>query len=101
MGIAVQDLSSLSLERVEVLGALVDGAIPATVPLPPYSCETADPATHGIVAVDVRDATLRDVETDGFAAYGALFVGTTFPGKAGAPTGISGAGSKRGRAPRF
>lgn len=41
-------------------------------------------ATHGLVLLDVGDATLEDVTATGFASYGALLVGSTARWNAGA-----------------
>lgn len=74
LGIGAEGLAGLSLSDVQVTGPLAGGAVPSVVPLPPYDCASADPATHGLVVVDVGTATLRDVDSEGFAAFGALFV---------------------------
>ncbi|MDQ3034240.1 MAG: hypothetical protein M3Y87_17660 [Myxococcota bacterium] len=75
--LGVEGLRSIALENVSIEGALADGSLPAAVPFPPYDCASAVPATHGIVMLDVGDATLRGVSSRGFAAFGALFADTT------------------------
>jgi hypothetical protein len=72
IGVGASSLSALTAERVEVIGAIGE-TLPASIPMPPYTCATADPATHGIVVVETPDARFTDVTASGFAAFGALF----------------------------
>lgn len=84
IGLGIEGVLHVSLERVSVEGPLSDGSLPDVVPLPPYTCESANPATHGIVMIDVPRAQLREVESRGFAAFGALFVRTELDWEGGA-----------------
>ena len=65
---------ALSMVDVDVGGPIAPGVSPAAVPLPPYGCDTADPATHGVVLVRIGSATLERVTVRGFAAFGVLAV---------------------------
>lgn len=84
IGLGVEGTERVSLEHVSVEGPLSDGSLPDIVPLPPYTCDSANPATHGIVMIDVPNARLRDVQSRGFAAFGALFVRTELDWEGGA-----------------
>jgi hypothetical protein len=75
VGVAAQDLASFTLTRVDVAGPIGD-EVPLSVPMPPYTCASADPATHGIVVVRTEALQLTEVTTQGFAAYGALLFET-------------------------
>jgi hypothetical protein len=92
IGLGVEGLERISLEGVSVEGPLADGSLPDVVPLPPYTCDSADPATHGIVMVDVPNATLREVQSHGFAAFGALFIRTNLEWEGGSISDHIGAG---------
>lgn len=92
IGLGAEGLERISLESVSVEGALADGSLPDVVPLPPYTCDGTGPATHGIVMVDVPNATLRDVSSQGFAAFGALFIRTSVDWEGGHVNDHIGAG---------
>ncbi|MGE0786297.1 MAG: hypothetical protein AB7S26_11460 [Sandaracinaceae bacterium] len=74
IGLGAEGLASLELEDVQTLGPIEAGISPGRVQLPPYACDPAMPATHGIVLVRVADARLTTVDTIGYAAFGALLV---------------------------
>ncbi len=76
VGVAVSAVSLLTMSQVNVAGAIGDDA-PLTIPMPPYTCAGADPATHGIVVAGATEARLDDVSARGFAAFGALFFEST------------------------
>jgi hypothetical protein len=92
LAIGAESLRTATLERVSVEG--LEGEIPddVMVPLPPYDCATADPATHGLVMIDVGSASLIDVSSRGFVGFGALFVGTELEWSGGQVVDHVGAG---------
>lgn len=92
IGLGVDGLAQLTLTAVDVVGPLADGSSPIAVPLPPHSCDNADPATHGVLLVRVGDARLRDVTTRGFVAFGALFIESSTTWNGGASTDHVGVG---------
>ncbi len=74
LAIGAQALAELQLTEVEIQGPVDAQTDDATIPLPPYACSTGQPATHGLVLIDVEDASLNQVRVEGFAAFGALFL---------------------------
>ena len=76
VGIAVEEASMLQLVDVEVRGA-IGSSPPIEIPLPPYSCEDASLATHGVVTVEVGNVQAENLDVRGFAGFGALFVDST------------------------
>lgn len=83
IGIGLEGLAGAALNAVELQGAIApEDADQTAPPLPPYSCETAVPATIGLVARQVAAAQLDGVTASGFAAFGALLVdgGATWTG---------------------
>ena len=70
IGLGVEGLDDLILTNVSLRGP-VDAAN-ASGYLPPVSSE--DVATHGLVIVGVGAATLNDVDSSGYAQFGALIV---------------------------
>lgn len=75
IGIGLEGLAGATLFRVDVRGGLApEDTDLASPPLPPYTCENATPATHGLAAVEVAEATLQDVTIAGFAAVEALLL---------------------------
>lgn len=90
IGIGLEGLDGAELSAVDLTGAIApEDADLTSPPLPPYSCETAVPATIGLVARQVAAAALDHVSATGWAAFGALLVdgGTTMTG-GGARDGI-------------
>jgi hypothetical protein len=70
VGIGLEDITSAHLDRVTLSGPIRD---PSGV-IPPQGATPDQTATHGVVAVDVREISLSNVNADGFAGYGALLV---------------------------
>jgi hypothetical protein len=72
IGIGVENVASLSMSDVTITGPVTaaNAQSIAAEPLP------KDTGTHGLVAVRVNPATLRNVTVTGFADFGALFVQT-------------------------
>ena len=78
IGIGIEDATSVALEDVVITGAVTTANADATLPpSAPFTCESTDPASHGLVLVRVADARLDRVRADGLAAFGALFVSST------------------------
>lgn len=73
IGLGVEGLDALTLTNVSLRGP-VDAANASSY-LPPVSAEEV--ATHGLVLVGVGTATLADVESSGYAQFGALIVDST------------------------
>ena len=87
IGLGVEAVRRLRLDALEIVGGIAPEDADATIPpLPPYTCGQADPATHGLVLVDVEDAQLADVRIAGFSAVGALLLRSTVTWSGGSVT---------------
>jgi hypothetical protein len=75
VGVGAEGLQSFSMRDVQLVGPITEDNADQSIPLPPYTCEKAEPATHGLVIVD-STAELRAIDIRGFAAFGALLVGS-------------------------
>jgi hypothetical protein len=75
VGVAVEGASAVTMADVTATGPIAEPDVDTTVPpLPPFTCGSADVATHGVVLVDVGSAVLTDVTASGFGAFGVLAV---------------------------
>lgn len=111
MGIRSSGSGEIELDGVDVratrgIGIGIDGnpvvslhTVHLTGPVLPENVEDfgsdVDPAvsaTHGLVLLEVEDASLEDVTATGFASYGALLVGTNAAWNGGALDGNLGIG---------
>ncbi|MEM9194742.1 MAG: hypothetical protein AAGF12_36520 [Myxococcota bacterium] len=78
VGLAVEGVTTLTIEDVDVIGPVTAATADDTMPsLPPFRCGTSTLATHGIVLVDVADARVTNTTVDGFSAFGVLALRST------------------------
>ena len=93
IGVGLEGLGVALLQDVEVRGPLSPASIDtASVPLPPHRCAALETAVDGIVAIDVADLSMIDVEVSGFAAFGVLAVRSSLDFRGGEISAIVGAG---------
>jgi hypothetical protein len=74
IGIAVNNVASAELSRIELRGPVTAGNISAIQGSPPDPLMTA---THGLILENVPSATLSEISTHGFARFGALMKSST------------------------
>ncbi len=77
VGLAIQGASSVVIDGVTCEGPVAaDDADSTVAPTPPFTCGSSDIATHGLVLVDVGDASVTDTSVSGFGRFGVLSIRT-------------------------
>ena len=86
VGIGVEQLGSISLQDVVTHGPITADNVDSL----PENPSPTDTATHGIVMREVDDAQLTDVESTGFALFGAMAVDSSVTWRGGGVPGNHG-----------